>query len=110
MQYYKKLLLFFRWFSFLAMHHLLIKISYIIVRARRIKWYVGQMCYISIASALYFVFVMIFLIILNIDCIEFIDEGGGGKVLNTLANTNIGTQFHIEFSPDRNVINIFSSL
>lgn len=77
MQYYKKLLLFFRWFSFLAMHHLLIKISYIIVRARRIKWYVGQMCYISIASALYFVFVMIFLIILNIDCIEFIDEGGG---------------------------------
>ncbi len=109
MQYYKKLLLFFPLILIFSNAPFIDKNQlYIIVRARTIKWYIGQMCYISIASALYFVFVMIFSIILNIDCIEFTDEWG--KVLNTLANTNIGTQFHIEFSPDRNVINIFSSL
>lgn len=109
MQYYNKMLFFFPLILIFSNAPFIDKNQlYVLVRAGRSKWCIGQMCYIFIASALYFALVMIFSIVLNIDCIEFTDEWG--KVLNTLANTNMGTQFHIGFSPDRNVINMFSPL
>ncbi len=64
--------------------------------------------YIVVASALYFAFVMVFSIVLNLDCIEF--TGEWGKLLNTLANTTMGTKFQLGFSPERNVINMFSPI
>ncbi len=66
------------------------------------------MLYIVVASALYFAFVMVFSIVLNLDCIEF--TGEWGKLLNTLANTTMGTKFQLGFSPERNVINMFSPI
>lgn len=109
MQYYTKLLFFFPLiliFSnapFVDSNQL-----YIIARSGRIKWCIGQICYIFIASAIYFIFIILFSILMNIRCIDFTRDWG--KVLNTLANTNAGTQFQIGFSPDSNVIKMFSPL
>mgnify|MGYP000178248066 CR=1 FL=1 len=109
MQYYNKLLFFFPLlliFSnapFIDSNQL-----YIIARSGRIKWCMGQICYIFITSSIYFVFIILFSILLNIKCIEFTNDWG--KVINTLANTNAGTEFQIGFSPDRNIVNMFSPL
>ena len=59
---------------------------YIIARSGRIPWSIGQIGYIFIASAVYFVFLLILTIGINLFNIQFSLEWG--KVLGTLANTN----------------------
>ncbi|PLR77953.1 hypothetical protein CU633_07970 [Bacillus sp. V3-13] len=59
---------------------------YIIARSGRIPWSIGQIGYIFIASACYFIFLMSITIIINLPSIQFTMEWG--KVLGTLANTN----------------------
>ncbi|WP_043934333.1 hypothetical protein [Bacillus sp. EB01] len=59
---------------------------YIIARSGRIPWSIGQIGYIIIASAFYFIFLMVISILINLPTIQFSMEWG--KVLGTLANTN----------------------
>jgi hypothetical protein len=51
---------------------------------------------------------MVSSVLLNLNCITF--SADWGKVLTTLANTNAGTQFHLGFTPDRNVINLMTPM
>lgn len=109
MQYYNKMLFFFPLILIFSNAPFIDKNQlYVLVRAGRTTWCIGQMCYIIVTSALYFSFVMLFSIIINLDCIEF--TGEWGKMLNTLANTSMGTKFHLGFTPEKNVINMFSPI
>lgn len=107
MQYYTKLLFFFPLvliFSnapFVDDNQL-----YVIARSGRIKWCIGQLIYILTVSALYFIFIIIFSVLLNIKCIEFSNDWG--KILKTMASTDAGNQFSIGFYPDRKVIDLFT--
>lgn len=81
---------------------------YIIARSGKTKWFIGQMCYIIITSAIYFVFIILCSIMTNLDCISYNNEWG--KVINTLANTSAGTSFNIELSVNKNVIQMFTPM
>lgn len=59
---------------------------YVIARSGRTPWSIGQIGYIVIASAIYFFFLMLLAIVINLPTIQFTSEWG--KVLGTLANTN----------------------
>lgn len=69
---------------------------YVIARSGKTKWFVGQMCYIALTSAIYFIFIIIFSIFINLDCISLSSEWG--KVITTLANTSAGTSFNIDLN------------
>ncbi len=109
MQYYTKLLFFFPLiliFSnapFVDTNQL-----YVIIRSGRIKWCIGQILYIIVTSAIYFALIILFSVVLNLDCINFTNDWG--KVLNTLANTNAASQFEVGFTPNQTVISLFSPL
>ncbi len=79
---------------------------YVIARAGKTKWFIGQVIYIVITSALYFVFIILSSILFNLDYISFSNEWG--KVITTLANTNVGMNFNIELSVSKNVIQVFT--
>ena len=79
---------------------------YMILRCGRIRWCLGQICYIIAASAIYFLFIIFASVLLNLKCMTF--SGEWGKILTTLANTNAGSQFQIAFSVNRNVIDMFT--
>lgn len=81
---------------------------YVIARSGKTKWLAGQMCYITLASALYFIFIIIFSILINLDCIAFSNEWG--KVITTLANTSAGTNFNIDLNVDKNTVLLFSPI
>lgn len=107
MQYYNKMLFFFPLILIFSNAPFIDKNQlYVLIRSGRNKWCFCQMLYIIVASALYFAFIMAFSIVLNLDCIEF--TGEWGKILNTLANTTMGTKFQLGFSPEKDVINMFS--
>ncbi len=59
---------------------------YVIARSGRLPWSFGQIGYIFIATVIYFFFLMIITIVINITAIQFTPEWG--KALGTLANTN----------------------
>lgn len=107
MQYYAKMLFFFPLvliFSnapFTDRNQL-----YVILRCGRIRWCLGQICYIVAASGVYFLFILFSSVLLNLRCITF--SGEWGKILTTLANTNAGTQFQIGFAAERNVIEMMT--
>lgn len=79
---------------------------YVIARSGRTKWFIGQVFYIAITSALYFIFIILSSILLNLDCISFSNEWG--KIITTIANTNVGTNFNIELNVSKNVIQFFT--
>ncbi|MBQ2980892.1 MAG: hypothetical protein IJD58_02075 [Lachnospiraceae bacterium] len=81
---------------------------YVLIRAGKSKWCIGQTLYIIAASALYFIFIMAFSIVLNFDCIEF--TGEWGKLLNTLANTDMNFKFQLDFDVEKDVINMFTPM
>jgi hypothetical protein len=57
---------------------------YVIVRSGRKYWSIGQMAYIIVTSAVYFLFLFVISILLNIQYIDF--SADWGKVLETMAN------------------------
>lgn len=57
---------------------------YIIIRSKRIPWVMGQILYIVIASAVYFLFLMSVSILVLLPQGTFITNGWG-KIINTLS-------------------------
>lgn len=79
---------------------------YVISRSGRIAWSIGQIGYIFIASAIYFLFLMVLTIVINIPNIQFTMEWG--KVLGTLANTNASVQVGLKTIINSSTIYYFS--
>lgn len=64
---------------------------YLIIRAGKRNWLLGQIGYIMLASALYFFFIIMVSVLLLLPNLTFSFEWG--KILGTLALTDAGTQF-----------------
>ncbi len=79
---------------------------YVLYRSGRRKWCIGQLLYIIGTSILYFAFVMLFSIVLNLGRIEFTAEWG--KMLTTLAKTNLGQRYRLGFQSQLTVITYFT--
>lgn len=66
---------------------------YVIIRSGKKDWLWGQVIYIMLAAALYFLFIMLITILMLLPNLTFSREWG--KILGTLALTDAGNQFNI---------------
>lgn len=75
---------------------------YIILRVGRKNWYWGQLLYIWMASAIFILMIIMFTVLVLIPNISL--KEGWGKVINTFAQTGIGTQHGIVIPFDYSII------
>jgi hypothetical protein len=68
---------------------------YLLMRSKRLAWGTGQILYVLIATGLYFLFIFLLSVLLNLPWIEF--SAGWGKVFGTLGGTNAAQA--MELSP-----------
>ena len=66
---------------------------YVIIRSGKRDWLLGQILYIMVASALYFLFIALISTLLMLPNLTFSSEWG--KIFGTLALTDAGSQFKI---------------
>jgi len=66
---------------------------YVIIRSGKRDWLLGQIVYIMLASALYFLFIALISVMMLLPNLTFSSEWG--KILGTLALTDAGTQFNV---------------
>ncbi|MCJ7840775.1 hypothetical protein MUB24_07620 [Lederbergia sp. NSJ-179] len=81
---------------------------YVIARSGRVPWSIGQISYIVISSAFYFVFLFILTIGINLFHMHFTLEWG--KVLGTLANTNAAQVVGLKMFISGSITHYFSPL
>ncbi|AJA48567.1 hypothetical protein CPAST_c24980 [Clostridium pasteurianum DSM 525 = ATCC 6013] len=67
--------------------------TYLMVRSGRIPWGAGQVLYIMLGTAIYFLFIVIISILILSPSLFL--SNGWGKVLGTLAQTNAGQKYGI---------------
>ncbi|MDC3424448.1 hypothetical protein NC797_07990 [Aquibacillus sp. 3ASR75-11] len=81
---------------------------YVIARSGRIPWSVGQIGYIFVSTAIYFIFLIFLTIVINFSSIQFTSEWG--KVLGTLANTNASVVVGLKTIIPSNTLYYFTPL
>lgn len=69
--------------------------TFIIIRTKKCIWTAGQVLYIILSSAVYFIFVFLCTIIISLPYAEFTFEWG--KLLNTLAYSNVSSSMGYNF-------------
>ncbi|UUX34930.1 hypothetical protein [Fundicoccus culcitae] len=67
---------------------------YLMIRVDRLKWALGQIIYIVIASGIYFLFVLILSVVLIAPFVAY--NSDWGSVIETLARTGAGLEFGME--------------
>lgn len=80
---------------------------YIIIRSKRIPWVLGQILYIVMASAIYFLILMCVSVLVLLPYATFATNGWG-KIVNTLAQTDAGAQIHLQFGVTKEIITFYS--
>lgn len=80
--------------------------AYLIIRCGKKSWLKGQLLYICMASAVYFLFVFLVSVILLLPNITFAADWG--KLLRTLAQTDLGRQFGVSLGISYKVIRLYS--
>ncbi|MGB8455954.1 MAG: hypothetical protein WCD89_27020 [Anaerocolumna sp.] len=80
---------------------------YIIIRSKRIPWVLGQILYIIMASAIYFLFLMLISILVLLPYGTFATDGWG-KIINTLAQTDAGRQINLQFGITKEITTFYS--
>jgi len=80
---------------------------YIIIRSKRISWVLGQILYIVMASAIYFLFLMLVSILVLFPYATFATNGWG-KIIHTLAQTNVGSQIKLQFGITKEITTFYS--
>lgn len=109
MGYYNKLLLFFPLLLIFSNAPFFDRNQlYVLARSGKKIWCLGQVLYIVLVTALYFLLMFAVSIILNLNCIEL--SGDWGKVLNTLAVTDLGRRYNLGFNVEKNIITYFSPI
>lgn len=79
---------------------------YIITRSGRKTWVAGQIIYIALASALFFLIIILFTVLFLIPHIEF--SGEWGKVIGTFAQTSVGANHMISIPFDLGVYSSYT--
>ena len=82
---------------------------YIIIRSKRIPWVLGQILYIVMASAIYFLFLMLVSILVLLPHATFATDGWG-KIIRTLAQTDVGAQIKLQFGITKEITTFYSPL
>ncbi len=82
---------------------------YIIIRSKRISWVLGQILYIVIASAIYFLFLMLVSILVLLPYATFATNGWG-KIIHTLAQTGAGAQINLQFGITQEITTFYFPL
>lgn len=109
MPYYNKLLFFFPLILIFSNAPFLDQNGlFVLIRSGRVKWCFAQLLYVAVTSVLYFLYILVFSVVLNLRSIEFTEDWG--KLFHTLANTDLGNRFALGFEPERNVLSAFSPL
>jgi len=80
---------------------------YIFIRSKRIPWVIGQILYIIVASAVYFLFLMSVSILVLLPHGTFATNGWG-KIINTLAQTDMGAQIRLQFGITKEITAYYS--
>lgn len=80
---------------------------YIIIRSKRIPWVLGQILYIVMASAIYFLFLMLVSILVLLPYGTFATNGWG-KIIQTLAQTDVGAQIKLQFGITKEITTFYS--
>ena len=80
---------------------------YIIIRSKRIPWVLGQVLYIVVANAIYFLFLMLVSILVLLPYATFATNGWG-KIIHTLAQTDMGAQIKLQFGITKEIITFYS--
>lgn len=81
--------------------------TYIIIRSKRITWVLGQILYIVLASAIYFLFLMLVSLLVLLPNATFATNGWG-KIVNTLAQTDLKTQINLQFGISSEITAFYS--
>lgn len=82
---------------------------YIIIRSKRIPWVLGQILYIIMASAVYFLFLMLVSIVVLLPYMTFATKEWG-KIIQTMAQTDAGIQINLQFGITKEIITFYSPL
>ena len=82
---------------------------YIIIRSKRIPWVLGQILYIVMASSIYFLFLMLVSILVLLPHATFATDGWG-KIIRTLAQTDVGAQIKLQFGITKEITTFYSPL
>lgn len=80
---------------------------YIIIRSKRIPWVLSQTLYIVMASTIYFLFLMLVSIVVLLPYATFATNGWG-KIINTLAQTDMGSQIKLQFGITKEITTFYS--
>ena len=81
--------------------------SYVIIRCNRLSWIMGQIVYIVMASAIYFMILMCVSVIILLPNGTFATNGWG-KIVNTLAQTNAGRQINLQFTISEKITSFYT--
>lgn len=82
---------------------------YVIARSKRRPWALGQVLYILLASALYFLILMGVSVLVLLPYASF-ETNGWGKIVNTLAQTNAGVQLRLQFAVSGKIVSNYTPL
>lgn len=82
---------------------------YIIIRSKRYSWVMGQIVYIIIASAVYFLVLMLVSVLILLPSGTFATDGWG-KLINTLSQTNAGNQIGLNLLASDKIISYYSPI
>ncbi len=82
---------------------------YIIIRSKRIPWVLSQILYIIMASAIYFLFLMLVSLLVLLPHATFATNGWG-KIIHTLAQTDVGAQINLQFGITKEITTFYSPL
>lgn len=80
---------------------------YIFIRSKRLPWLLGQILYILMASALYFLILMSASILFLLPNATFATNGWG-KIVNTLAQTNAAAQIQLQFGVSEKITTYYT--
>lgn len=82
---------------------------YVIIRSKRRAWVMGQILYVVIASAIYFLILMGVSILILLPNATFATNGWG-KIVNTLARTGAGAEINLQFGIAEKITTYYSPL
>lgn len=82
---------------------------YVIIRSKRTAWGIGQILHIIIFSAIAFMALMLFSVLILLPDSSFMTDGWG-KLVTTLSQTNAGTLVNAQFGAAESVITYYSPL
>lgn len=68
---------------------------YVIIRSKKTTWAIGQIIYIALATAIYLITLICLTLIILLPTMYF--SAGWGKILTTLANSNAGSKFGLDY-------------